>query len=263
MKFRGTLWCLALLLTSALMVTDIPGRGVEGPPPAGAQTPLVVDGEFEGSDSYAELRELKEPRSWYESRSDGQVGPKQLMLSKKSIGGNGTHKAMIKANVEYNTYLSQEFGQPQRDAFSLQWDIFVREIMPPYNRSAFQMIGDTSVKGKGPNATGRERFVFLGFMNGETEGSLNLFAFEGGEGREWDDRTILVRGLQLEKWYTVRVDVNVKDKWYDLSVAGVTEKPVRVKAYKTKKSPVPRELTHVSFASWNDGPGTFYIDNVR
>ena len=25
----------------------------------------------------------------------------------------------------------------------------------------------------------------------------------------------------------------------------------------------PSKLTHVSFASWNDGPGTFYIDNVR
>jgi len=24
----------------------------------------------------------------------------------------------------------------------------------------------------------------------------------------------------------------------------------------------PKRLTHISFASWNDGAGTFYIDNV-
>ena len=24
----------------------------------------------------------------------------------------------------------------------------------------------------------------------------------------------------------------------------------------------PEQITHLSFASWNDGPGTFYVDNV-
>lgn len=262
MKVHGGIWCLALLLTAAWLATDFAGPGPAGPAAAGAQPPLLVDSDFNDNDSYAELRRLKKPQSWYESRNDGKWGPKQLKLSKKNIGGNNTRKAMVKANPKYNTYVSQEFSRPLTGPFSLQWDIYVREILPPFNRSAFQMIGNTSVKGKGPNGTGRERFVFLGFMNGEAEGTMNLFAFEGGEGNEWDDRTILVRGLELKEWYTIRVDVNVEKHWYEVSVEGVTEEPLRVKAYKTKRSPVPKTLTHVSFASWNDGPGTFYVDNV-
>ncbi len=262
MKFHGGIWCLALLLAGVLAATDFAGPGSAGPAAAGAEQPLLVDSDFSDSDTYAELRRLKEPRSWYESRNDGTSGPKLLMLSKKNIGGNDTHKAMIKADPKYNTYVSQEFSRPLTGPFSLQWDIYVREILPPFNRTAFQMIGNTSVKGKGPNATGRERFVFLGFMNGEIEGTINLFAFEGGEGGEWDDRTVLVRGLDLKEWYTIRVDGNVEKDRYEVSVVGVTEEPVRVKAYKTKRSPIPESLTHISFASWNDGPGTFYVDNV-
>jgi hypothetical protein len=36
-----------------------------------------------------------------------------------------------------------------------------------------------------------------------------------------------------------------------------------VKGFVTKDKPTPKELTHVSFATWNDGPGVFYIDNVK
>jgi hypothetical protein len=46
-------------------------------------------------------------------------------------------------------------------------------------------------------------------------------------------------------------------------VPGAGSGPVRVAAFHGKGAKPPTMLTHVSFASWNDGPGTFYVDNVR
>ena len=43
----------------------------------------------------------------------------------------------------------------------------------------------------------------------------------------------------------------------------LTTAPVTVKAFEAKEKTVPSSLTHISFATWNDGPGTFFIDNVR
>jgi hypothetical protein len=34
--------------------------------------------------------------------------------------------------------------------------------------------------------------------------------------------------------------------------------PVELKAF----GRAPKSLSAISFASWNDGPGTFYVDNV-
>ncbi len=227
-----------------------------------ARPPLVVDGDFEADRTGKQLRRNEKGQGWYESRNKpGRPGKKLLKLSKKNIGGNATHKAMIKGDPCCNTYLSQDFPAPIEDRLSLQWDIYVKSILPPYNRSAFQMIGNASVKGRGPNGTGAERFVFLAFQNSSQEGRMDLFAFEG-TGASWDERRVLVSGLLLRRWYTIRVDVDVKEGTYLVSVQGVTEKPIEVKAFRWKGK-FPKKLTHVSFASWNDGPGTFYIDNVR
>jgi len=231
---------------------------------ASAQGTLVVDGDFEQNEKGQQLRAKEDPRGWYESRKDGKAARLLLKLSKKSVGGNKTTKAMIKASPEYNTYLSQAFAQPISDHLEMQWDVYVKEIFPPYNRSAFQILGDSSIKGRGPNATGRERFVFLGFENiPGSDSKINLFAFEGGVDVEWDKKTLLVENLDLKHWYTVKVVLDVKAGFYHVSMPGVSDKPVKLKAFKTKKHPIPEEITHVSFASWNDGPGTFYIDNVR
>jgi len=234
--------------------------GVTGP--THAQAPLLVDGDFEDNASGKQLRAREEPQGWYESRRDGKKGRLQLKRSAKKIGGNGTTKAMIKANARFNTYLSQRFQRPLEGRLSLQWDIYVKEILPPYNRSAFQMIGNAKVRGRGPNGSGPERFVFLGFENAETPGKINLFAFEGRSKEQWDERTLLVPSLDMRTWLTIRVDLDISNETYRVSVPGVMGEPVEVKAFTYKEKPVPSVLTHISFASWNDGPGTFYIDNV-
>ncbi|MCA9758970.1 MAG: hypothetical protein KDA27_24455 [Candidatus Eisenbacteria bacterium] len=228
-----------------------------------AENPLIVDGDFENNPSGKELRTEEDPRGWYESRRDSKEARLQLKLSTKPIGGNETQKAMIKGDPKLNTYLSQELERPQEKPFSLRWDVYVKEIGPEANRSCFQMLGNDTAKGKGPNAAGAERFVFLGFENAATKGKMNLFAFEGGKDKDWSTKKVLVPNLDLGTWYTIAVAVDPPGKRYTVSVDGVTTKPADVRAFQTKNGDVPKKLTHVSFASWNDGPGTFYVDNVR
>ena len=248
----------ALALTGLLMLSS-----PKIVPPAHAQGPLLVDGDFEANKNGAALRKRERPQGWYESRRQSDAARRLLLLSSKKVGKNATKKAMIKASAEFNTYLSQVLESPQEGQLALQWDIYVKEILPPYNRSAFQMIGNASTKGRGPNGSGPERFVFLGFEPGQDPGRINLFAFEGKNPDQWDERTLLVPDLKLKKWHTVRVELDIPDEAYLVSVLGVTPEPIAVKAFKAKNKPVPKTLTHVSFASWNDGLGTFYVDNVR
>jgi hypothetical protein len=231
---------------------------------ARAQGRLIIDGDFETIENGAALRRHRTTQCWYESRNSGgsQAARKMLTLSGKAVGGNATKKAMLKASPKHNTYLTQSFPEPQKGRFALQWDILVKEILPPFNRSAFQMLGNAAAKGRGPNGSNPERFVFLGFENAETPGRMNLFAYEGKDPAQWDRRTLLVPGLALGAWHTVRVDVDVPGKRYYISVDGVTARPLEVEAFRTKDSAPPRFVSHVSFATWDDGPGTFYIDNV-
>ena len=230
-------------------------------PAARAQggVPMIVDGDFEKTMSGTGLRGLEKPRGWYESRGDGVKGPKRVQLSKKAVAGNATKKAFFKASSKLNAYLSQALAGPQTGKFTLQWDVLVRRILPKPNRSAYMLVGNDAVTGKGPNATGAERFVFLAFENATTKGKLNLVAMEAASGKP----RVVVPGLDADKWYTVKVDIDVAAKSYAVSVAGVTTAPVTVKAFEAKEKTVPSSLTHISFATWNDGPGTFFIDNVR
>jgi hypothetical protein len=225
--------------------------------------PMIVDGEFDQNVTNRMLRLVESPRGWCESRKDGKLGRAQLVLSKKPIGGNATKKAMLKGNPKANAYLSQALRETQKGPFTLQWDIYVKSIAVPPNRSCFQMIGNDGVKGRGPNATGAERFVFLAFENAATAGKINLVAMEDGTTPGMPKSRVLVPDLSLKKWYTVKVDVDPAAGSYRVSVAGVAAAPVAVKAFKPKDKPTPKELTHVSFATWNDGPGVFYIDNVK
>ncbi len=260
---RYTRWALIFLAVAAMAAVERVPLPVWLDGTVRAQAPLIVDGDFEANDTGVQLRKREKPQGWYESRYDKKAGRKLMMLSKKKIGGNATRKMMIKASPEYNTYGSQRLATPQDEQLSLQWDVYVREILPPYNRSCFQMIGNDKVRKRGPNATGVERFVFLAFENADEPGKMNLFAFEGGDKGAWDKRTLLVPNLALKTWHTIRVDVDVPGATYWVSVPGVTEKAIQVKAFKAKNQPIVGVLTHVSFASWNDGPGTFYVDNVR
>lgn len=242
------------------------GLGILAAPVAiRAATGLIVDGDFESDASGADLRKHETAQGWYESRNTG--GPKDarlmLKLNTADIGGNKSKKAMLTGDPQFNTYLTQSFPAPQAGTFALQWDIYVKELLPPFNRSAFQMLGSATAKGRGPNGSNPERFVFLGFENAGTPGRINLFAFEGKDPAQWDRRTPIATNLALEKWHTIRVDVDVAAKRYRVSVIGETTQPVEVEAFRTKDSAPPKAITHVSFATWDDGPGTFYVDNVR
>jgi len=238
--------CLAIVLG--------PGRASN----ASAQDELILDGGFEALTGSGPLRTDNEGQDWYESRKD-RAGRKLLMLSTKKIYGNATRKAMIKADPERNTYLSQRLASPQTGRLRIQYDIAIRMIRPEWDRSGFFFAGTSNDKKRGPNSTGKERWAMLGFENAGAEGKLNLFAREGN--LSWDDRTVLAEGLDTRTWYTITVDLDIAAGTYTVQIDdGPASRPLQ--AFKAKGNPRPDAITHVSFASWNDGAGTFYVDNV-
>jgi len=222
-----------------------------------AAAEVLVDGSFEAQKSSGDLRKDGKGLDWYESRDDGE-GAKLLMLSSKDVGGNASKKAMLKAHPDLNSYLSQRLAAPIKVAATLHYDLFVREILPDDNRSAFCFLGGIKDKQGGPNSTGAERFVFLGCENAATPGKMNLFAREGAN--DWAKRTLVAKDLELGKWHTIVVEVNVAEGFYAVHVEGRTQ-PFELESFFTKGK-TPSQLTHLSFASWNDGAGTFYVDNV-
>jgi len=218
---------------------------------------LVTDGNFDLSKSSGQLRKDEKGQDWYESRKDGKEGRALLVLSKKPVAGNATQKAMIKGDLKFNTYLSQRFPADQTGDFTVEFDILVKEILPKDNRSAFILVG-TSTDGKnGPNSTGAERFVFLAFENAATKGKINLFARE--RGKDWAQKTLVASNLDLGVWHHIALTVQTKKESYQVSVKGGAPRALEAFAPKGK---TPKKLTHLSFASWNDGAGTFYVDNV-
>ncbi len=219
---------------------------------------LIVDGSFETQKNGADLRKDSKGSDWYESRKDTEEGSKLLKLSTKDVGGNATKKAMIKASPLQNTYLSQRLTASQEIAVTVSFDIFIKEILPTDNRSAFIMLGTIKDKKGGPNSTGKERFVFLGFENAAEEGHINLFAREGAT--KWNEKTVVASGLKLGQWYTITIEANIPEGFYTTAVKGVTE-PFELESFYTKGK-TPDKVSHISFASWNDGAGTFYVDNV-
>jgi len=220
---------------------------------------LLVDGDFEGIQAGKYLRRDDKGQDWYESRGDTKEGRNLLVLSTKKIGGNRTRKAMIKAHPDLNTYLTQRFARAQTGDFTVRFDVYIREILSDDNRSVFFLVGDDRDGKRGANSTGVERFVFMGFENALEPGKINLFAREAKT--TWDQRTVVVRDLDLKTWYTVVVVVHTQDEIFEVAVEGVTPSPVPLEAFHAGRS-VPKRLTHLSFASWNDGAGTFYVDNV-
>jgi len=219
---------------------------------------LVPGGDFENIKNGDDLRKDSKGLDWYESRKDTDEGRKLLKLSTKNIHGNATKKAMIKGHPELNTYLSFRLAEPQTITLTARYDILVKEILPDDNRSAFMFLGGVKDKKGGPNSTGRERFVILGFENAATPGKLNLFAREGQE--KWAARTLVAEGLDVNSWYTITVDANIPEGYYTVTVDGVVEE-FELESFMTKGK-TPDKISHISFASWNDGAGTFYVDNV-
>jgi hypothetical protein len=226
--------------------------------PVATAAELVVDGGFDAIKKSSDLRKDSDGQDWYESRKDKE-GMKLLILSTKKIYGNATHKAMIKADPEQNTYLSQRLPEPLTSTFTAKYDVAVKLIRPEYDRSAFFFLGVSTDKKRGPNSTGSERFVMIGFANAGREGKIDLVAYEGKG--DWDEQTVLVKDLDLKTWYTITVRVDVPNQRYTVQVDDrAASQPLQ--AFRTRKQGPPTEITHLSFASWNDGAGTFYVDNV-
>lgn len=243
------------ILTATLICALL---GVFTAPVPAAAADLVVDGSFEAQKNGADLRRDGKGSDWYESRKDTEAGSALLVLSTKDVAGNATQKAMIKGSNEFNTYLSQRLTAPQDLALTVTFDICIREILPQDNRSAFILLGGLKDKKGGPNSTGSERFVFLGFENAATPGLVNLFAREGQT--TWAEKTLVAADLEIGAWHTITLDVHVAEGFYTAAVAGRTA-PFELESFYTKGK-TPNKITHLSFASWNDGAGTFYVDNV-
>jgi hypothetical protein len=222
-----------------------------------AQAQILVDSDFNASSDSAALRANSAGQDWYESRQDV---PTLLTLDRTSVGGNATAKAKFTASSTGNAYLTQEFSSPQTQAFSVQWDIYVDSILDISGHpdcAGWMLIGDdtiTNTTRKGPNADDSERFVYMAFYKdgGGTSGTMSLVAME----RDSTTLTPIATGLYLKQWYTMKVDLNLANDTYDVYVDG--NKVVGAWPSRNLKDSV----TYISFAQWNDGAGSFYVDNV-
>ncbi len=228
--------------------------------------PFLVDTDFEASTDSADLRADSAWQDWYESRGDDSS---LLKLNMSNVGGNDTQKAEFTASLTGNAYLTQEFGTPPTGTFTVQWKIFVDSILDDADRdrSAFMLIGDDSVNtgsdaGKGPNSTGDERFVFMAFYSpggGDSGNTLSLIALEqGGTYNDSSTWTEIASGLSFDTWHTITVTGDLNADTYDVTINNDASPAATVDAVTPKTS-----VTHISFAQWNDGAGSFFVDDVR
>ncbi|MBN1507361.1 MAG: hypothetical protein JW955_10975 [Sedimentisphaerales bacterium] len=221
----------------------------------------LADSGFDTSGDSTALRANSSGQDWYESRQDSSPGPTLLTLDTSNVGGNSSKKAKLTsstANPGGNAYLTQEFSSPQTGRFTAQWRIYVDSITNISGHpdcAGWMMIGDDSdSSSKGPNASDSERFVYMAFLKngGGTSGTMDLVAME----RYVTTLTPIASNLSLDRWYTIRVDVDPTTDSYDVYIDG---KPI-IASWPSRK--VKSSVTHISFAQWNDGAGTFYVDDV-
>jgi len=235
--------------------------------------PLLADADFEASTNSADLRLNSTVQDWYDSRVGWSGSNTTLLtLNTQNVGGNSGKKAkmnqswLIDGKYVGNVYLSQEFVVPQPSIFSVEWDIYVDTILDysDVDRAAHMMIGADLDGSRGPSSSDPERFVVMGFyhQDGSTVpgDSMSLLAQEHEDSMsnssEW---RVIANNLSMDKWYNIRLEVNVLEKNYDVYIDNVlvAENVLAFDQYYMD------QLTHISFATWNDGIGTFYIDNVQ
>jgi len=216
---------------------------------------LIKDSTFDGSANDADLRTNSPTQDWYESRNQA---PTLLTLDTANIGGNSGKKARLDgtANVS-NVYLTQEFNATQSGPLSVQWDIFVESIYDAApHRAGMMLIGDDTFAGNGPNADNSERFVYLGFSSyNKAAGKMDLVARDRDDAFSQGSFTVIATDLNIGQWYTIKVNLNLTAGTYDVYVDGVNKGTVTSRNVKSN-------VQYVSFAQWNDGAGTFYVDNV-
>lgn len=231
--------------------------------PGTSNAQLLVDSDFNASVDSAALRADSSGQDWYESRSDTPpFGPNLLTLDTTNVLGNSTPKAKLTASGTYNAYLTQAFTSAQTGTFAVQWDIYVDSITnlthtpADPDRGGWMLIGDsTDPTRTGPNSDDPERFVYLAFFRdgGATTGPMDLVARDRDD--PWENFTTVAADLQLKQWYTIKVLCKLPMGTYDVYVNGAYKKTVTSRWPKT-------QVTHLSFATWDDGAGTFYVDDV-
>lgn len=216
---------------------------------------LLVDSDFNDSIDSGDLIANGTGQDWYESRNDN---PSILTLDTANVGGNSGKKAKLTQNTTSSAYMSQEFNSAQTDFFMAQWDIYVDDIanISAPDRAGWMLIGDDSNPTRpGPNSDDNERFVYMAFYKdgGGSSGTMDLAARDNDDA--WTSFTTVATGLNLKQWYTIKVICNITSDKYDVYVNEAFKATVSARTAKAS-------VTHMSFAQWNDGAGTFYVDNV-
>jgi hypothetical protein len=173
--------------------------------------------------------------------------------------GNATKKAKFTGTSSYNTYMSQALPATlSSGTFTVQWDIYVDSIVnvAATDRSGWMFLGNNSNGIQGPSSTDVERWAMLSWakVGGGDTGAVSLTY------RDRDDAlatfSLASSTLALDTWYTVKLVGSPTTDTYDiyvndmLQVSGATSRYANV------------DPSYISFASWNDGAGTFYVDNV-
>jgi len=217
---------------------------------------LISDSDFEASNNSTDLIANTEGADWYESRNNV---PALLTLDETNVSGNLGKKAKFTGSTTGNAYLSQELTPAQSGQFSVEWDILVDDILVNSDpeRAGWMLIGDDNDGVNGPCSTNNDRFVYMAFEKdgGATEGTAELVARDRND--NWGEGEFTsIATLNLDQWYTIRVDLDLDADTYDVYVDGVYQKTVTSRVQKSS-------VTHISFAQWDDGAGTFYIDNVQ
>lgn len=221
---------------------------------------VLVNGNFTTETDSASIRSNDTGQDWYESRADtAPNGPNQLTLDETDVAGNATKKAKITGGSTYNTYMSQALPAAlSSGTFTVQWDIYVDSIVnvTATDRSGWMFLGNDSGASNGPSSTDTERWAMLAWakVGGGDTGAVSLTY------RDRDDAltafSLASSTLALDTWYTVKLVGSPTTDTYDiyvndmLQVSGATSRYANV------------DPSYISFASWNDGAGTFYVDNV-
>lgn len=239
-----------VLLLSLIFTNNKPVEAIE----------VLVNGDFATETDSASLRSDDSGQDWYESRADTPPnGANQLTLDETDIAGNATKKAKFVGGSTYNTYMSQALPSAiTSGTFTVEWDIYVDSIVDvsATDRSGWMFLGNNSNAIQGPSSTDVERWAILSWakVGGGTTGAVSLTY------RDRDDAltafSLASSTLALDTWYTVKLVGSPTTDTYDiyvndmLQVSGATSRYANV------------DPSYVSFASWNDGAGTFYVDNV-
>ena len=139
----------------------------------------VTEGTFE---TIADSAALRATGGWYESLLDSD-GTLNLSLDQTNVGGNSGKKAKITGTLTGNTTMSQQFTTPMTQVATVQYDIYVDQLLTALP-SAYMFIGDTNSTTPKPNYDALHRFVGLAFMMNATgpAGTANFYSLRSSGG---------------------------------------------------------------------------------